>query len=153
MSQFLSRVIPAIALVSFLHASCATKPVEGEESVAARPTVTELIKASESWDGARLPAYPRGQPEITILRISIPPGARLDLHHHPVINAGVLLSGELTVTTASGKTKHLKAGDPLIELVHTPHAGMNPGKTPSEVLVFYAGRVNSPITVGYSAQR
>ncbi len=49
--------------------------------------------------GNTLPEYPEGKPEITILRIQIPPGTTLPLHTHPVINAGVLLSGELAVIT------------------------------------------------------
>src|SRR6267378_3208694 len=53
-------------------------------------SVKELVRTSKSWDGKSLVPYPQGQPEITILRISIPAGARLETHSHPVINAGVL---------------------------------------------------------------
>ena len=106
----------------------------------------ELVKSTRSWDGATLPAYPQGQPEITILRILIPAGTRLPTHYHPVINAGVLLSGELTVKTTDGKTLLLKAGDPIVEIVRTMHYGVNLGKTPAEILVFYAGVESMPIT-------
>jgi len=57
--------------------------------------VQELVKTTRSWDGAGLPEYPEGQPEITILHISIPAGTRLETHSHPVINAGVLTKGEI----------------------------------------------------------
>ena len=56
--------------------------------------VKELVKSSQSWDGETLPAYPAGQPKVSILRIAIPAGAELDMHKHPVINAGVLISGQ-----------------------------------------------------------
>jgi quercetin dioxygenase-like cupin family protein len=59
----------------------------------------------------------------------------------------VLLSGQLTVVTTEGKTLHLKAGDPIVEVVNTPHYGMNEGKLPAEIVVFYAGVVDTPITV------
>jgi hypothetical protein len=62
-----------------------------------------------------------------------------------VINAGVLMSGELTVVTADGKTLHLKAGDPIVEVVNTPHCGINEGKVPAEIVVFYAGAVDTRI--------
>jgi len=91
--------------------------------------------------------YPQGQPEITILRISIPAGASLHAHSHPVINAGVLIGGRLTVVTLDGKRLDLKAGDPIVEVVDTWHHGVNPGKVPAEIIVFYAGVVDSPITV------
>jgi quercetin dioxygenase-like cupin family protein len=94
-----------------------------------------------------LPAYLPGQPQITILRISIPAGARLDIHSHPVINAGVLISGELTVLTKDGKTLHLKAGDSIVEVVNTLHYGINQGDVPAEIIVFYAGTIDIPITV------
>ena len=109
--------------------------------------VTKLVQSKTSWDGKPLPAYPTTQPEITILRISIAPGARLPLHHHPVINAGVLLTGQLKVETVSGAVLHLKAGDPIVETVNMAHYGVNDGTLPADIIVVYAGTVDQPITV------
>lgn len=109
--------------------------------------VRELVKTTHSWDGTRLPEYPEGQPEITILKISIPAGTRLETHSHPVINAGVLLKGELTVYTEKGDVFKLKAGDPIVEVVNTLHYGINEGDETAEILVFYAGIQNMPFTV------
>jgi quercetin dioxygenase-like cupin family protein len=109
--------------------------------------VDVLAKTGSSWDGSPLPAYPKGTPEITILRITIAPGVRLLLHKHPVINAGVLLSGQLTVVTEDKKILHLKAGDPIVEVVNKWHYGMNEGDEPAELIVFYAGVTNRPITI------
>lgn len=109
--------------------------------------VDALVKTTQSWDGKTLPAYLQGQPQVTILRITIPAGTRLDTHSHPIINAGVLISGELTVVTEDGKTLRLKAGDPIIEVVNTLHYGLNEGKVPAEIIVFYAGVTDKPITV------
>lgn len=64
-----------------------------------------------------------------------------------MINAGVLISGQLTVVTKDGKTLHLSAGDPIVEVVKTAHYGMNEGKVPAEIVVFYAGTIDAPITV------
>lgn len=109
--------------------------------------VDELSRSSVSWNGDELPAYPKGTPEITILRITIPPGTTLPMHNHPVINAGVLLTGQLTVITESNQVLHLNAGDSLIEVVGTWHHGKNEGDTPAEIIVFYAGVQDTPITV------
>ena len=109
--------------------------------------VEQLAKTSSSWDGEVLPEYPQGKPEVTILRIKIPAGATLEMHNHPVINAGVLLSGELTVITENNKTLHLKAGDSIVEVVNKKHYGKNEGTETAEIIVFYAGEVNKPITV------
>jgi len=140
------RIFAALFVILLLQTGCALVRVTPETNEAP-PVVQKLVKTTQSWDGETLPAYPQGQPEITILRITIPPGTRLDTHRHPVINAGVLISGELTVVTAEGKTLHLKAGDPIVEVVNTLHYGINQGKVPAEIVVFYAGTIDTPITV------
>ena len=109
--------------------------------------VNVLTKSIESWDKTPLPQYPEGQPQVTILRILIPAGTTLPLHTHPVINAGVLIKGELTVVTKTGKTLHMKAGDPIVEVVNTWHYGKNEGTEPADIIVFYAGTKDAPITV------
>jgi quercetin dioxygenase-like cupin family protein len=109
--------------------------------------VTTLAKSTESWNGASLPTYSEGNPEVTILKIVIPPKTKLNWHKHPVINAGVLLKGELTVISKTNDTLHLKAGEPIVELVNTWHYGENEGNAPAEIIVFYAGVENKPITI------
>lgn len=146
MNQQPIRSFPFASVILLLLSGCAAIPNDQaphEISV----VVKELAKATQSWDGNPLAAYPQDQPEITILRISIPPGTRLDTHSHPVINAGVLTSGQLTVVTTDGKTLHLKAGDAIVEVVNTLHYGVNEGDVPAEIIVFYAGAVGTPITI------
>ena len=140
------RILAACSLIVFLQAACSISPVHEEPSKAS-VTVKELVKSTQSWDGKTLPRYPAGQPRVTILRITIPAGVELDMHKHPVINAGVLISGQLTVQTKSAETLHLKAGDPIVEVVNTAHFGINQGSVPAEIIVFYAGSVDLPISV------
>jgi len=109
--------------------------------------VDVLTKTTSSWDGSALPQYPKGQPEITILRITIPPKTQLQVHEHPVINAGVLLKGQLTVVTENKEILQLRAGDPIVELVNKSHFGRNEGDEPAEIIVFYAGIKDRPITI------
>ena len=109
--------------------------------------VDVLAKTGSSWDGRDLPNYAKGKPEITILRIKIPPKVQLPLHEHPVINAGVLLKGELTVVTKDKEILHLKAGDSIVEVVDKWHYGKNEGNEPAEIIVFYAGVQDTPITI------
>ena len=109
--------------------------------------VEVLAKTSSSWDGEILPEYSEGASEVTILRITIPQGAELPIHKHPVINAGVLLAGELTVVTEKNETLHLKAGDSIVEVVNKWHYGKNEGNEPAEIIVFYAGIQDMPITI------
>jgi len=140
------RVLATLSIVFLLQSGCAMVRTSQEASEA-HVVSKELVKTTRSWSGESLPAYPQNQPEVTILRISIPAGARLETHSHPVINAGVLLSGQLTVLTRDGKTLHLTAGDPIVEVVNTVHYGINQGEVPAEIVVFYAGAIGTPITV------
>jgi quercetin dioxygenase-like cupin family protein len=131
-----------LSVLVLIQLSCAT-----QEANRASISVEELVKSSKSWDGKSLVPYPQGQPEITILKITIPAGARLETHSHPVINAGVLMSGQLTVKTTDGKVLRLQAGDPIVEVVNTLHYGINEGTVPAEIVVFYAGIVGQAVTV------
>jgi quercetin dioxygenase-like cupin family protein len=53
--------------------------------------VEELTKTMESWDGSTLPPYKTGQPEVTVLKITVPPNTKLPWHVHPIINVGKLM--------------------------------------------------------------
>ncbi|MFA5181944.1 MAG: cupin domain-containing protein [Syntrophales bacterium] len=136
----MKRILYAICLTLLLASNISAADVSGVE-------VTALSKSGSSWDGRVLPDYPNGKPEVTILRIKIPPGAVLPLHKHLVINAGIMISGELTVGTEDGKTLHLKAGETIIEVVNTWHHGKNEGNKPAEIVVFYVGTMNAPLSV------
>ncbi len=109
--------------------------------------IVTLAKTSKSWNGALLPKYLEGQPEVTILKITIPPKTKLPFHKHPEINAGVVLKGELTVISETNDTLKIKAGEPIVELVNTWHFGKNDGTESVEIIVFYAGVKGTPITV------
>ncbi len=136
----LQRSALAAMILVALHATAHAKE-------AGQIAVETLVKSTQSWNGDTLPPYPAGQPEVTILRITIPAGQRLPMHEHTVINAGVLLKGELRVTMKDGQTKDLKAGDPLIELVDQWHYGENFGTEDAQIVVVYAGIEGKPNTV------
>ena len=60
---------------------------------------------------------------------------------------GILLKGELTVVTEEKETLHVKAGDAIAEVVDKWHYGKNEGNEPAEIIVFYAGVKDTPITI------
>lgn len=132
-------LIPLFFVVLFLTSCDKTKINKIE--------VITLIETSKSWDGTKLPDYLKGNPKITVLKITIPPKTKLETHKHLEINAGVLLKGTLTVISQSNDTLLLKAGDPIVELVNTWHYGENEGTESAEIIVFYAGIEGTPITI------
>lgn len=111
-----------------------------------RATSVIVVESSVSWDGSNLPDYPEGIPKVSLLRITIPPKSKLDIHKHPIINVGYMTRGELIVVSEDGEKKHLKTGEGIVELVDKYHYGENPNNEPAEIIVFYAGNTESAFT-------
>jgi quercetin dioxygenase-like cupin family protein len=143
--------IPPLWLIGLCLSAAASLPAlaanEGLGSEADGVRVETLARSSQAWSGDPLPAYPRGQPLVSVLRITIPAGASLARHRHPVINAGVLLQGRLRVVLDDGQSRELRAGDALIEVVNRIHHGESLGPDPAVIVVVYAGAEGLPTTV------
>ncbi len=133
------KVFIVVFLIFFTGIFCSA----GENHI----EVKVLTKTGLSWNGAPLPLYKNAKPEITVLKITIPPGTSLPMHQHPVINVGYMISGELTVYCEDGKVLHLKEGDSIVEVVDTWHYGKNQGDQPAVIVVVYAGYEGAPITI------
>lgn len=108
---------------------------------------TTLLETARSWNGDTLPKYPEGQPNITILKAIIPPHSKLDMHKHTVINAAVMLDGELTVVSETNDSLLIKAGDAFAEVVNTWHYGINDSAKPAQLIILYAGVKGSSNTI------
>jgi quercetin dioxygenase-like cupin family protein len=109
--------------------------------------VEQLLQTTQSWDGVKYTAYPTGQPEVTLIKIYIPPHTTLDWHRHPMISVAYILSGTLTVEKREiGQRKIIHAGQALAETIETVHRGYTQNE-PVELIVFYAGRPGLPPSV------
>lgn len=98
-----------------------------------------LLQTSSSWDGVAYKAYPGSAPELTILKMVIPPNTTLPWHSHPMPNAAYVLSGFLTVEKKdSGQSEVIAEGQVLPEMVGELHRGVT-GEKGVELIVFYAG--------------
>ena len=109
--------------------------------------VQQILQTTQSWDGKNYQGYPTGQPQLTVLRIRIPPNTALHWHRHPVISVGYVLSGHLTIEKPdTGERTIVHAGQTVAETVQTTHRGFTTDE-PVELVVFYAGQVGVPITI------
>lgn len=79
--------------------------------------------------------------------VEIPVGGETGWHRHPVPSFAMIVQGTLDVQLRDGAVNHLKAGDPLVEVVDTAHNGRNTGDVPVKIMVFYAGTINSVLTI------
>lgn len=136
------RLTLAALALPVLLAACTTAP-----KAPASVSSTELIRTSQSWDGAELPDYPAGRPELVAVRYVFPAGKKLGWHHHPVMNYGVLQQGELTIVGLDGKEKTVREGEAVVEMVDTIHHGENRGTKPVILDMFYLSQEGLPLAV------
>lgn len=105
-----------------------------------------LLKTTKSWDGTLYGSYPAGQPEISVLKIAVPPNSALDWHKHPVINAAYVEKGEIQIERKEdGKTQWVKKGQVLPEMVNIAHRGKT-GDKGATLIVFYSGSTDLPLS-------
>lgn len=106
-----------------------------------------LLQADHAWNGMAYEKYPTTQPELTMIRLTIPAHTALPWHTHPVPNAGYVLEGQLTIhDRETGKTQTFHQGQAFAESVNDTHRGET-GETRTVVLLTYAGTPGTPTSV------
>jgi quercetin dioxygenase-like cupin family protein len=133
--RFIAAVLLALSLPCFA----------AEENASSGIQIETLTQSTSSWDGTPYKAYPAGQPQITVLKITIAPHTTMKWHSHPLPNAGYILSGELTIEKKDGTKKHFVAGQAVTETVDSVHRGIT-GAEPTVLIVFYAGSPGLPLS-------
>ncbi|CAN5458958.1 hypothetical protein BH09VER1_BH09VER1_25270 [soil metagenome] len=141
----MKKILVALALFSgtLLHAA----PDSGSEGYKPLIKVTPLAKTITTSADQPI-VYPvTDHPEVTAVRVEIPPGAETGWHKHPFPCYGYILSGELDVQLEGGKVNHCKAGEALVEAVNLLHNGRNNGTEPVTLVMFVMGEKGQAFTV------
>ena len=118
-----------------------------EDNSAKEVQHTELIRTNQSWDGVELPDYLQGRPELVAVKYVFPAGKKLGWHHHPVMNYGVLVQGELTIIGLDDKKKVVHEGEAVVEMVNTIHHGENLGTKDCILYMFYLSQEGEQLAV------
>jgi len=106
-----------------------------------------LLQSSKSWNNQPMPPYLEGIPQCTILKITVPPHTQLLKHTHPMLNAGVVIKGELHVVDCDGNDITLHEGEPILECVDKLHYGENLTDEETVLYMFYAGVVGKDLSL------
>jgi len=85
-----------------------------------------LLRTSSAWNDVHYEPYSKGAPQLSILRITIPPHSTMKWHTHPMPNAAYIISGVVP------------------ETVNTLHRGVT-GDQGVVLIVFYAGVQGMPL--------
>ena len=148
MNKKLIWVLAAILVICGASVFTSCKKTRAQEDNPVQQVVsTELIRTSQSWDGVELPDYFQGRPELVAVKYVFPAGQKLGWHHHPVMNYGVLVQGELTIIGQDGKEKVVHEGEAVVEMVNTIHHGENRGTKPVILYMFYLSQKDLPLAV------
>ena len=105
-----------------------------------------LVRSRTVWNGVELAPADLKNPEVSVVRITIPVGEKLPMHKHPLINVAYVLKGVLTVHMEDGASKTVRAGEALVEVVDAWHYGENTGNEPVELVVTYVGEAGAVLT-------
>jgi quercetin dioxygenase-like cupin family protein len=132
----------ALALVS-----CALVTADGRVAGSTEAIQKEtLLQTRTAWDGTTYRAYPSGDPQIDVLRITIPARTTMDWHRHPMPNAAYVATGAITVETQDGRARQrFTKGQVIAETVNVAHRGVT-GDEPVELIVFYAGAAGQALS-------
>jgi quercetin dioxygenase-like cupin family protein len=103
-----------------------------------------ILKTKTTGNGAPIVYLKADQPEITALTVDIASGAQTGWHMHSVPVYAYVMSGCLTVNIEGNISRQFNTGDVIIEVVNARHNGINNGKTPVRLIVFYTGAKDIP---------
>ncbi|MBQ8008196.1 MAG: cupin domain-containing protein [Bacteroidaceae bacterium] len=146
MKKLMNWMFAASLFCSAMAIMTACKGAKNNDAITSVQS-TELIRTDESWDGVDLPDYLEGRPELVAVKYVFPAGQKLGWHHHPVMNYGILVQGELTIIGQDGQEKVVHEGEPVVEMVNTIHHGENRGSKPVILYMFYLSQEGLPLAV------
>ncbi|WDM63555.1 cupin domain-containing protein [Stenotrophomonas forensis] len=105
-----------------------------------------LLEAERAWEGSEWTYLP-APPQVTLLRLHIPPYTTLGWHQHPMLNVAFVEHGSITVERrVDGLQQHFSQGEAVAEAMNVPHRG-HTGPDGARLLVFYAGSPGVPLVI------
>jgi quercetin dioxygenase-like cupin family protein len=135
----IAAIVTGVSLTAVLAQTSANSVASGHREI--------LLQTTQSWNGKPYTHYPTGQPQLTMIKLTIAPHTALPWHTHPFPNVVYVLSGTLTLhDKASGKTQVVHQGQAVGESVDAVHRGES-GDEPTVLLITYAGTPGVPTSV------
>ena len=118
------------------------QPSTSEEKI----EVMAIIQSSKGLSGKNV-NYPKGEPELRLLKVKIPVGLKTPIHTHPSPMLIHVTRGRLEHVSGE-ETNFFKAGDAFIESNNGgPHYVKNVGKKPAILHVGVVSVVGMPTAI------
>lgn len=145
MQNTLSMITTVILLFLGGMQSAGAQP--GSEVYDQAIEITPLLQTDQTNIGQAIEYPDTDNPEVTIVKVVIPPGVETGWHRHPVHGFAVILQGELNITRRGGESLTYQAGDAFAEMIHEIHRGKNVGDEPVELIMFITGEKELPFSI------
>lgn len=142
--------IESLILICMLYLLAGFQVVSGQQGAEVYDRAVQimpLLQADRTNTGQPIVYPDTDRPEVSIIRVVIPPGVETGWHSHPVNGFAVILQGELNIKQRGGESMTYRAGDAFAEMVDQIHRGKNTGDEPVELIMFIIGEKGQPFSM------
>lgn len=101
--------------------------------------IEQLLKTDTTSTGQTIMYPDFKQDEVTILKITFPPGASTGWHKHDFPVFAYVLKGDMTVELEQGQSLQFPESTTFSEVIGVFHNGVNSGDKDVVLLAFYLG--------------
>lgn len=109
--------------------------------------IEQILQTDTTSMGQKL-IYPHFQNnEVTILKITIPPGKSTGWHNHTFPVFAYVLKGNLTVEFENNTTRNFSENASFSEAIDIIHKGKNEGNENLILIAFYLGEKGKPLSL------
>jgi quercetin dioxygenase-like cupin family protein len=109
--------------------------------------IKELFRADTNTIGQKI-VYPNfSDPEVTMLKITIPPGKSTGWHKHNIPVFAYVIKGTLTVELEDHRIVKFKEDSTFAEIVDTFHNGTNMEDTDLVLIAIYLGGKGQKLSI------
>jgi len=138
---FMGRGSTKVKIIAVLWISClmlvAWPVFAGDYDTGVKSNL--LIKSTTASNGQKVEYLKTENAEVTVMTVEIAPGRETGWHLHSVPVYAYIIAGKLMVEMEGGKQYEFKEGQAIIEVMNTPHNGINIGDVPVKLIAFYTG--------------
>lgn len=101
--------------------------------------VEKLLQTDTTVIGQKIVYPTTNDAEVTMAKVTIPPGKQTGWHKHKIPVFAYVLEGELTVELENGQVVRYKQNETISEVFDTFHNGYNEGKNTVVLIAVYLG--------------
>lgn len=139
----LAKKMKPCFLVLLTHIALITAQAQYSKEI----KIEKLLKTDTTETGQHIDYPDINNEEVSILKVTIPPGKSTGWQKHLFPVFAYVLKGTLTVQQEGGKKIQIKENASVSESINMYHTGMNEGKEPIVLIVFYMGEKDKPVSV------